>query len=187
MQPRGYRAQEHPGLRAHRFGQDHMDQGTDSRESRVMNGSSPLRMLQNWRSIVTSNHVRLFYSKDDQGMSRVTPKQLLDACLRMKRTGYCWQNCDPRRHSTTCVTSTPVIQALSPASTPRVQRSPSNSLCCWSSRALPDGSCHVRTSGRCSTWSSTVVIQFACRRQHRFIDEIWYQPELKRAGQPAAV
>ncbi len=30
------------------------------------------------------NHVRLFYSKDDQGRSRVTPKQLLEACLRMK-------------------------------------------------------------------------------------------------------
>jgi len=30
------------------------------------------------------NHVRLFYSKDDQGLSRVTPKQLLEACLRMK-------------------------------------------------------------------------------------------------------
>ena len=30
------------------------------------------------------NHVRLFYSKDDQGRARVTPKQLLEACLRMK-------------------------------------------------------------------------------------------------------
>ncbi len=30
------------------------------------------------------NHVRLFYSKDDQGVSRVTPKQLLESCLRMK-------------------------------------------------------------------------------------------------------
>ena len=30
------------------------------------------------------NHVRLFYSKDDQGLARVTPKQLLDSCLRMK-------------------------------------------------------------------------------------------------------
>ena len=30
------------------------------------------------------NHVRLFYSKDDQGVARVTPKQLLEACLRMK-------------------------------------------------------------------------------------------------------
>jgi len=30
------------------------------------------------------NHVRLFYSKDAQGLARVTPKQLLEACLRMK-------------------------------------------------------------------------------------------------------
>lgn len=25
-----------------------------------------------------------------------------------------------------------------------------------------------------------VVIQFACRKQQRFIDEIWYEPDLKR-------
>jgi type IV secretion system protein VirB11 len=30
------------------------------------------------------NHVRLYYSKDDQGLSRVTPKQLLECCLRMR-------------------------------------------------------------------------------------------------------
>src|SRR5262249_25445855 len=30
------------------------------------------------------NHVRLYYSKDDQGLARVTPKQLLECCLRMK-------------------------------------------------------------------------------------------------------
>jgi type IV secretion system protein VirB11 len=30
------------------------------------------------------NHVSLFYSKDDQGLARVTPKQLLDCCLRMR-------------------------------------------------------------------------------------------------------
>ena len=30
------------------------------------------------------NHVRLFYSKDDQGLARVCPKQLLEACLRMR-------------------------------------------------------------------------------------------------------
>jgi type IV secretion system protein VirB11 len=30
------------------------------------------------------NHVRLFYSKDDQGLARITPKQLLEATLRMK-------------------------------------------------------------------------------------------------------
>jgi type IV secretion system protein VirB11 len=30
------------------------------------------------------NHVRLFYSKDGQGRSRVTPKELLEACLRLR-------------------------------------------------------------------------------------------------------
>jgi len=31
-----------------------------------------------------ANHIRLYYSKDGQGLARVTPKQLLEACLRMK-------------------------------------------------------------------------------------------------------
>ncbi len=30
------------------------------------------------------NHVRLLYSKEGQGLSRVTPRQLLEACLRMR-------------------------------------------------------------------------------------------------------
>lgn len=30
------------------------------------------------------NHVRLLYSKEGQGLSKVTPKQLLEACLRMR-------------------------------------------------------------------------------------------------------
>ena len=30
------------------------------------------------------NHVHLFYSKDCQGVARVTPKQLLESCLRMR-------------------------------------------------------------------------------------------------------
>src|SRR5271156_4151343 len=30
------------------------------------------------------NHVRLFYSKDGQGLARVSPKQLIECCLRMK-------------------------------------------------------------------------------------------------------
>lgn len=30
------------------------------------------------------NHIRLFYSKGDQGQARVAPKQLLECCLRMR-------------------------------------------------------------------------------------------------------
>src|SRR5262249_34020248 len=31
-----------------------------------------------------ANHVRLFYSKGDQGQAKLAPKQLLEACLRMR-------------------------------------------------------------------------------------------------------
>ena len=30
------------------------------------------------------NHVRLFYSKGDQGQARIAPRHLLEACLRMR-------------------------------------------------------------------------------------------------------
>ena len=30
------------------------------------------------------NHVQLFYSKDDNGLARITPQQLLESCLRMR-------------------------------------------------------------------------------------------------------
>jgi len=43
--------------------------------------------IEDARELVLSghpNHVRLFYSKGDQGSSRVTPRELLEACLRMK-------------------------------------------------------------------------------------------------------
>ena len=60
-----------------------MDQGADS-------GDSPderLITIEDAQELVLDrhpNHVRLFYSKDDQGAARVTPKQLLECCLRMK-------------------------------------------------------------------------------------------------------
>lgn len=43
--------------------------------------------IEDARELVLDRHpnaVRLFYSKDDQGVARVTPKQLLESCLRMK-------------------------------------------------------------------------------------------------------
>jgi type IV secretion system protein VirB11 len=35
------------------------------------------------------NHVRLFYSKDDQGLAKVSPKKLLEASLRMRPAQSC--------------------------------------------------------------------------------------------------
>ena len=53
---------------------------------REIPGEERLVTIEDARELVLDphpNHVRLFYSKDDQGLSRVTPKQLLESCLRM--------------------------------------------------------------------------------------------------------
>ena len=54
---------------------------------REIPGDERLVTIEDARELVLDghpNHVRLFYSKDDQGLARVTPKQLLECCLRMK-------------------------------------------------------------------------------------------------------
>jgi type IV secretion system protein VirB11 len=54
---------------------------------REIPGDERLITIEDARELVLDrhpNHVRLFYSKDDQGLARVTPKQLLESCLRMK-------------------------------------------------------------------------------------------------------
>ena len=54
---------------------------------REIPSSERLITIEDARELVLDghpNHVRLFYSKDDQGLSRVAPKQLLECCLRMK-------------------------------------------------------------------------------------------------------
>jgi type IV secretion system protein VirB11 len=54
---------------------------------REIPGNERLITIEDARELVLdghANHVRLFYSKDDQGLARVTPRQLLESCLRMK-------------------------------------------------------------------------------------------------------
>ncbi len=54
---------------------------------REIPGQERLVTIEDARELVLDrhpNHVRLFYSKDDQGLARVSPKQLLESCLRMK-------------------------------------------------------------------------------------------------------
>jgi type IV secretion system protein VirB11 len=54
---------------------------------REIAGDERLITIEDARELVLDrhpNHVRLFYSKDDQGLARVTPRQLLECCLRMK-------------------------------------------------------------------------------------------------------
>jgi type IV secretion system protein VirB11 len=50
-------------------------------------GEERLVTIEDARELVLdrhANHVRLFYSKDGQGLAQVSPRQLLESCLRMK-------------------------------------------------------------------------------------------------------
>jgi type IV secretion system protein VirB11 len=128
------------------------------------------------------NHVRLFYSKDDQGLARVTPKQLLESCLRMK----------PDRILLAELRAEEAFDYLRNV----------NSGHPGSITSIHAGSCELafeqlvllvkqspggRELARCDIKSLLyllvdVVIQFGVERHERFIKEIWYEPERRRCG-----
>jgi type IV secretion system protein VirB11 len=128
------------------------------------------------------NHVRLFYSKDDQGPARVTPKQLLECCLRMK----------PDRILLAELRAEEAFDYLRNV----------NSGHPGSITSIHAGSCELafeqlvllvkqsnggRELARHDIKSLLyllvdVVIQFGVERHERFIKEIWYQPRRRRRG-----
>ncbi len=128
------------------------------------------------------NHVRLFYSKDDQGLSRVTPKQLLESCLRMK----------PDRILLAELRAEEAFDYLRNV----------NSGHPGSITSVHAGSCELafeqlvllikqspggRELARADIKSLLfllvdVVIQFGVERHERFIREVWYEPDRRRAA-----
>jgi len=128
------------------------------------------------------NHVRLFYSKDDQGLARVTPKRLLESCLRMK----------PDRILLAELRAEEAFDYLRNV----------NSGHPGSITSIHAGSCELafeqlvllvkqseggRDLARGDIKSLLyllidVVIQFGVERHERFIREVWYQPERRRRG-----
>jgi len=128
------------------------------------------------------NHVRLFYSKDDQGLSRVTPKQLLESCLRMK----------PDRILLAELRAEEAFDYLRNV----------NSGHPGSITSIHAGSCELafeqlvllvkQSAGgrelaradikRLLYLLVDVVIQFGLERHERFIKEVWYEPERRRRG-----
>jgi type IV secretion system protein VirB11 len=126
------------------------------------------------------NHVRLFYSKDDQGMARVTPKQLLESCLRMK----------PDRILLAELRAEEAFDYLRnvnsghPGSITSVHAT-SAELAFEQLMLLVKQNQGGRELARADIKSLLyllidVVIQFGVERHERFIKEIWYQPERKR-------
>src|SRR6202012_5297587 len=127
-----------------------------------------------------SNHVRLFYSKDDQGLARVTPKQLLEACLRMK----------PDRILLAELRSEEAFDYLRnvnsghPGSITSVHAASAELafeqlvLLVKQSRA---GAELARSDIKNLLYLLVdVVIQFGVERHRRFVSEIWYDPVRKR-------
>lgn len=126
------------------------------------------------------NHVRLFYSKDDQGLAKVTPKQLLESCLRMK----------PDRILLAELRADEAFDYLRNV----------NSGHPGSITSIHAGSCELAfeqlvllikqsASGRELARGDIksllyllvdVVIQFGVEGGERFIKEIWYEPERRR-------
>ena len=126
------------------------------------------------------NHVRLFYSKDDQGVARVSPKQLLEACLRMK----------PDRILLAELRAEEAFDYLRnvnsghPGSITSVHAT-SAELAFEQLVLLVKQNQSGRELARSDIKSLLyllidVVIQFGVERHQRFIKEIWYDPERKR-------
>jgi type IV secretion system protein VirB11 len=126
------------------------------------------------------NHVRLFYSKDDQGLARVTPKQLLEACLRMK----------PDRILLAELRAEEAFDYLRnvnsghPGSITSVHAA-SAELAFEQLVLLVKQSRGGQELPRADIKSLLyllvdVVVQFGVERHERFIKEIWYDPERKR-------
>jgi type IV secretion system protein VirB11 len=126
------------------------------------------------------NHVRLFYSKDDQGVARVTPKQLLESCLRMKPDrillaelraeeafDYLRNVNSGHPGSITSVHATSAELAFEQLVL-LVKQNPGG-------RELARGDIKSLLY-----LLIDVVIQFGVERHERFIKEIWYEPERKR-------
>jgi len=126
------------------------------------------------------NHVRLFYSKDDQGAARITPKQLLECCLRMK----------PDRILLAELRAEEAFDYLRnvnsghPGSITSVHAA-SAELAFEQLVLLVKQNQGGRDLARNDIKSLLyllidIVIQFGVESHHRFIKEIWYDPERKR-------
>ena len=128
------------------------------------------------------NHVRLFYSKDDQGQSRVTPRQLLESCLRMK----------PDRILLAELRAEEAFDYLRnvnsghPGSITSVHAASAELafeqlvLLVKQSRA---GAELARADIKSLLYLLVdIVIQFGVERHQRFIKEIWYDPARKRSA-----
>jgi type IV secretion system protein VirB11 len=127
-----------------------------------------------------ANHVRLFYSKDDQGQARITPKQLLECCLRMR----------PDRILLAELRAEEAFDYLRnvnsghPGSITSVHATSAElafEQLVLLIKQSPGGRDLARSDIKSLLYLLVdVVIQCGVERRERFIKEIWFQPARKR-------
>ena len=132
------------------------------------------------------NHVRLYYSKDGQGLARVTPKQLLESCLRMR----------PDRILLAELRSEEAFDYLRnvnsghPGSITSVHASSAElafEQLVLLVKQSPGGQELARADIKNLLYLLVdVVIQFGVDKHERYIKEIWYAPERKHRSLAAA-
>jgi type IV secretion system protein VirB11 len=133
------------------------------------------------------NHVRLFYSKDDQGQARVSPKQLIECCLRMK----------PDRILLAELRGEEAFDYLRsvncghPGSITSVHAT-SAELAFEQLVLLVKQSAAGRELSRSDIkqllyLSIDIVIQFDTQGRERFVREIWYEPARRRGSATQSV
>ena len=150
---------------------------------REIPGNERLITIEDAKELVLDrhpNHVRLFYSKDDQGLARVTPKQLLESCLRMK----------PDRILLAELRAEEAFDYLRnvnsghPGSITSVHAT--SAELAFEQLVLlvkqnPGGRELARSDIKSLLYLLIdVVIQFGVDRHERYIKEIWFDPERKR-------
>jgi type IV secretion system protein VirB11 len=126
------------------------------------------------------NHVRLYYSKGDQGRARVTPRQLLEACLRMR----------PDRILLAELRAEEAFDYLRnvnsghPGSITSVHAGSAElafEQLVLLVKQSPGGQALSREDIRQLLYLTVdIVIQFGVERHERVIREIWYEPERRR-------
>jgi len=127
------------------------------------------------------NHVRLFYSKGEQGQAKVAPKQLLESCLRMR----------PDRILLAELRSDEAFDYLRnansghPGSITSVHASSADlafeQLALLVKQSRSGGDLPRPEIKALLYLLIDVVVQFGRIGPHRCIQEIWYEPERKRA------
>lgn len=126
------------------------------------------------------NNVRLFYSKDDQGQAKVTPRQLLESCLRMK----------PDRILLAELRADEAFDYLRnvnsghPGSITSVHASSAElafEQLVLLVKQSPAGNEFSREEIKALLYLLVdIVIQFGVERHERFVKEIWYDPTRRR-------